>query len=264
MYSDHTVFTDKNLLVSSLLKDIRNSNIGCAGFKSKQNLHNYLVDAIFGYEDKNIKKIPKYDFDTHKIISIIKDTIKLCHEAIPSVATHIFVFPTFSTFVKEKMYGVTGYAPYKNTILIFINPQNLKWRGALRTTVAHEFNHSVILKYNKWETLLDSLIFEGLAENFKEYVIDSKQSSWVATLGLNQSKELFLNLKNHLRSKSYKLYRSVFLENKKYPLWAGYAIGYQIVCSFIKANQNIKWQQIVKLHPKDILERSNFIKKAPK
>lgn len=255
-----SIFPDKESALSSTLKNVKNSNIGYAGFKSKNNLHDYLISAIFDPKEKDIPKILKYNFDTEKITEIIKDTIKLCHKTIESSITNIFVFPTFDNFVKQKMNGAFGYTPYKNTILIFLNLQNRKWEKALASTIAHEFNHSLILNYNTWETLLDSLIFEGLAENFNEKIIGGK-SPWIKALNLSQSKKIFLSLENKLDSKDYSLYRSVFLENKEYPLWTGYSIGYYIVRSFIKINPDLKWPKILKLNPKNILEKSNFIKK---
>lgn len=255
-----SIFTNKENVASSILKNIKNSSIGYAGFKSKNNLCDYLIGAIFDPKEKDIPKISKYNFDTEKITEIIKDTIKLCHKTIESNITNIFVFPTFDNFIKQKMNGAFGYTPYKNTILIFLNPKNRKWKKALASTIAHEFSHSLVLNYNIWETLLESLIFEGLAENFKEKIIEGK-SPWVKALSPGQSKKIFLSLGNKLNSKDYNLYRSVFLENTEYPLWTGYSIGYYIVRSFIKINQNLKWSEIMKLNPKDILKKSNFIKK---
>lgn len=255
-----STFSNKEGVISSTLKNIKNSNIGYAGFKSKNNLHDYLIDAIFDPNEKDIPKISKYNFKIEKITEIIEDTIKICHRISKNNITNIFVFPTFNNFVKQKMNGAFGCTPYKNTILIFLNPQNRKWEKALASTIAHEFNHSSILNYNTWETLLDSLIFEGLAENFKEKIIGGK-SPWIKALNLSQSKKIFLSLENKLDSKDYNLYRSVFLENKEYPLWTGYSIGYYIVRSFIKMNPDLKWPEIMKLNPNEILKKSNFIKK---
>lgn len=253
---DYGTATDRSQLILSLSKDIKNSSIGYAGFRTKQNLRNYLADAIFNL--KNNKEIQKFYFDEKKILRIIKKVIILCHKVIPSEPTKIFIFPTFSTFVHKKMFGTTGYTPWKNTMLIFINSQSRLWKSALSRTIAHEFNHSIVLKYNNWKTLLDSIIFEGLAEYFQEYVIGGKRTRWVKALGVSQSKELFLKLKKYLQSKNPKLYHSVFFGDKKYPLWSGYSVGYHIIRSFIKNNLGVEWKQIIKLSPKEILKRSNF------
>lgn len=253
---DYGTATSKSQFIVSLSKDIKKSSIGYAGFKTKQSLHNYLVSAIF--DSKNNKEIQKFYFNEKRILKIIKRAIILCHKVIPSESTKIFVFPTFSTFVRKKMFGTTGYTPWKNTVLIFINFQSRPWESALPQTIAHEFNHSIILKYNNWETLLDSIIFEGLAEYFQEYAIGGKRTRWAKALGVNQSKKLFLKLRKYLRSKNPRLYRSVFFEDKKYPLWSGYSIGYRIIRSFMENNSGLEWKQIIKLSPKEILKKSNF------
>lgn len=259
---DFSVFSSQKEIVSFISQNIKNSSIGYAGFKLKKDLRKYLAGAIFDSKGKDIPKISKSTLLTTKIIKIIKNIINLCNTAVKNSDINIFVFPTSDAFVKEKMSGVFGYTPYKRTFFIFINPQSRKWEKALASTIAHEFNHSLFLRYHKWETLLDSLIFEGLAENFKEQIIGEK-SPWVKALSPRQSKKIFLDLKNQLNSKDYKLYQSVFLENKKYPLWAGYSLGYHIVHSFIEKNLDLKWPQILKLSPKDILKNSDFIKNPP-
>lgn len=253
---------NKNQLIFYLSKDIKKSASGYAGFKTKQDLQKYLTQAIFN--SKKIREIPRFNLDRKKILKIIQDAVFVCYKVLSTRSTKIFVFPTFSKFVEEKMSGTTGYTPWKNTILIFINPSNPNWKKALPATIAHEFNHSVVLQYHQWKTLLDSLIFEGLAEHFKEGVVDDRRAPWTKSLNIQQSKKLFLKLKKHLSSQNPRLYKSIFFGNKKYPLWAGYTLGYNIIQSFIKNNPDFNWKQIVALCPKEILDSSGFIEKSPK
>lgn len=253
---DYDPADSKNQLILFLSKNIRDSSVGYAGFRTKQDISDYLAKAVF--DSQNDKKIIKFHFDKKRVLAIIKKAIISCHKAISSEPTKIFVFPTFSDFVEKKMSGTTGYAPHKNTILVFINPSGKLWQDALARTIAHEFNHSVILRYNRWETLLDSMVFEGLAEYFQEYAIGGKRTPWTKVLGINQSRKLFLELKKSLQSKNYKLYQAVFFGDKKYPLWSGYSIGYHLVGAFIKNNPGLEWKKIIKLSPREILEKSNF------
>ncbi len=253
---------NKSQLVFYLSKDIEESAIGYAGFKTKYGLQKHLTQAIFDL--KKISRFPQFNFDKKKIVKIITNTIISCYKILPYRPAEIFVFPTFSKFVKKKMSGTTGYTPWKNTILIFINPSSSTWEKALPATIAHEFNHSVILQYHQWRTLLDSLIFEGLAEHFIGDVINGKRALWTRSLSIKQSKKLFLELKKYLYSKDSKLYQSIFFGDRKYRQWAGYTLGYYIVQSFIKNNPGFSWKRIVTLPPKEILQKSNFIEKSPK
>ncbi len=58
------------------------------------------------------------------------------------------------------MDGVAGYSFWRNTILVYINPVD-GWDTALRSTICHEFAHAVAQNYNKMETILDQLVFDG-------------------------------------------------------------------------------------------------------
>lgn len=248
---------NKKNFISFLIKDIKNSDIGFAGFKTKKKLNQFLENEIFAQEKE--MKIIKYKVNEKEVTKIIKNSMRLCQKEIKTESIKFFIFPSFHPFIKNKMRGVSGFTPWKNTILLFINPTS-GWKSALAETVAHEFNHLVMLKYHKWETLLDSLIFEGIAEHFREKVIGGKKAPWSLTLNKEDAKKLFSKIKRLLSSKSTKLYRSIFFENKGYPLWAGYSLGYQIIKSFLKKNPKLKWQKIIRLAPRQILEKSNFIK----
>ena len=176
---------------------------------------------------------------------------------------NIFVFPTFSRFVKEEMSGTTGYTPWPDTILIFINPTSLQYDKALGETVGHEFNHAVFLRDKKCVTLSDSIIFEGLAEHFREQVIGGDQAPWTKIFELNRTKIIFSEMKlaNLLQSNDPEIRRGVFFGNKKYIRWTGYTIGYYIIKSFLENNPSLDWKEIMARQPKDILSESSFSNK---
>jgi len=236
------------------------------GFRTKKLLRKHLDFQIFGRKNKEGNKEPfsPFPFSERDISSVIKNTLLRCLIRLHSKSTWIFVFPTFNLFVKKKMEGVTGSSFWKNTILLFIHPEAKKWQTPLANTVVHEFTHSVENKYfpiSSSTTLLDSLIFEGQAENFVISIFKCKLRFGARALNKTQSKKLLRKLqkKDLLYSTSRKLYYSVFFEGKKYPLWAGYSIGYQIVKGFLKKNKNLTWEEIIKLKPNEILNRSSFI-----
>ena len=254
--------SNKAGLMSCLSEEIEDSESGYAGFNTKENLNNYLREAIF---DKNDDNNHQYTFilDGVKIIKTITKAIKKCSNVLPGGITSIFVFPTFSQFVKEEMSGTTGYTPWLNTILIFINPASLQWDKALGETVGHEFNHAVFLRDKKCTTLLDSIIFEGLAEHFREQIIGGGQALWTKIFELNQARVIFSEMKlaNLLQSTDPEIRRGVFFGNEKYICWTGYTIGYYIVKSFLENNPNLGWKEIMNRQLKDILSGSSFSNK---
>ncbi|HEY4476479.1 MAG TPA: DUF2268 domain-containing putative Zn-dependent protease [Candidatus Paceibacterota bacterium] len=250
---------DKNGLLDCLLREIEDSDSGYAGFSTKENLNNYLRGAVFDKADDNNHQYT-FTLDEVRIIKTITKAIKKCSDLLPGKITSIFVFPTFSQFVKEEMSGTTGYTPWPDTILIFINPANPQYDRALSETVGHEFNHAIFLRDKKCESLLDSMIFEGLAERFREQVIGGGQAPWTKIFGLNRAKVIFLEMKlaNLLQLTNPEICRGVFFGNEKYIRWTGYALGYHIVKSFLENNPSLDWKEIMTRQPKDIFSGSSF------
>lgn len=248
--------SDKKSFIARLVSDLQETSIGFAGFKSKKYLKQYLQFQIF--DDKECNNLPKYNFDKKKIFRIIEDTLAKCHNKLLAKPTRIFLFPSFNSFVKNKMGGVGGFSPWKNTTLIDINPTVKNWETALKNTICHEYNHSEVYNYHKWESLLDSIIFEGFAEHFREQVIGGGRAPWTKAVAQNKCKRYFSKLKEKLNSKNHQLYREVFFGSEKYPLWLGYSLGYLIVKLFLSKNKEKSWIDIVKIKPKEILKQSDF------
>ncbi len=248
--------SSKNNFVTKLVSDLHETTIGFAGFKSKKYLKQYLYFQLF--DDEEYDNLLKYNFDKKKMLKIIEDTLSKCHKEIPAKPTRTFLFPSFNSFVKNKMGGVGGFSPWKDTILLDINPTVKNWETALKNTIAHEYNHSVVYNFHKWETLLDSIIFEGFAEHFREQVVGGKKAPWAKAVSQKECKKHFSKLKEKLNSKNHQLYREVFFGSEKYPLWLGYSLGYQIVKSFLSKNKGESWIDMVKIKPKEILKQSSF------
>ena len=196
--------------------------------------------------------------DIHKITLIIAQTLQKCHQKISLPhAIRLHCFPSHNWFTNTKMFGVSGYTSDQKNIFLFISSQK-SWRQQLKNTVAHEYTHLFAYRHHDWKTLLDSLIFEGIAENFRESAVGGKPSPWVEALSTQRSKAIFKKVKHRLQSVDERQYQRLFLGvDRRYPLWAGYAIGYQIIKSFV-AHNPMSWPKIVKMKPNDILEKSHY------
>lgn len=253
-------------LSGCLAQIIPASATGYAGFQTKRYLRNSLLFHAFGTQ----KELNTYDFSPLKdsakgILSRMGEALKKACKCLPSKArTKIYVFPTSQSFTREKMFGVDGFTPYRNTVNIYVHPkpkdkklffQEIKW------TIAHEYNHAVRSQFfpiSHASTLLDALVDEGLAENFRMQTIGGKISPWAGSLQRKKAEKVFQKIKPLLQSTSYKIYREVFFADKKYSLWAGYAIGYQIVKSFLQKLPVVRWTEIIKFPSQEILKRSEF------
>jgi len=248
---------NKEEYIDALIKNIHDSNVGFAGFFKKKYLKNFLNNEIFDRQSKEY--IKHINIPSKRTKDIIIKTLKKCEKHIPAQSIKVFIFPSYNSFINLKMGGTSGFTPYKNTFIIFINSLNKKWQSNLRVTTAHEFCHSQHLLYQRWETLLDSLIFEGLAENFSEKITKIR-TPWSHSTTFIRSKKIFSLIKDNLPSKSQRAYYELFLENKKYKIWTGYSVGYWILKSFLKSNKECSWKDIFKLTPQEILNLSNYLK----
>lgn len=116
--------------------------------------------------------------DEKEIQSMIRHTVSICNNALPRITDlHVIVTPTFYSGYIEEMDGVMGFAPRSgNVIFITINTSPPDWRHTLQGTVSHEYHHTVIHENHDWDTFQDILVYEGLAEHFRNEVIGGTPS----------------------------------------------------------------------------------------
>jgi uncharacterized protein YjaZ len=249
--------------LSYALGSIKQTNNGFAGFAKKEYLLNHVRNTVFSESSKNSITIQQ---GFHDITSLLVKDLKLVRETYKTKGDiEIYLFPTLSNFVKEKMDGMLGFAPYTNVMHLYIHEDTLTDKNVsttLQNTVAHEYNH--LMRYEHFletETLLDDLIFEGLAENFREAVFPGKQSPWSIALNKNSARETFLNLKPTLLVKNYdfEIYNALFFGNDAYKLWTGYSIGYHLVKDYLNSMEGINWKEIMKTQAKQIATESGWL-----
>jgi len=253
-------YKSKKDFINCLIEHVLETpEVGYAGFEDKANLHKHLMRAVFGWDKFN--GVIKNNFDNKTIQNILDGVLEKCHEKLQSKPTYVFIFPNFNKLKKDRMNGIGGFCSWKNTILIDIN-QVKGWRNALKKTLCHEFHHSVIaVKRNPptW-TLLEGLVYEGMADNFAES-ITGKASVWTRALSKKECLDIFHKIEKLLNRSNEKVYQQVFFgRDEKYPFWAGYSIGYNLVKSHLKNNSDLNWNEISKLKPEEVLNGSDFTK----
>jgi uncharacterized protein YjaZ len=253
---------DKNLF-ETILKEVPSfADIGYMGFKTKKAMEQYLAWAMYG--SSYGKRTPLFKKSVEmESIQIVETVIKKCEKIIkPKKAVKIFLFPTFDPFVKERMHGSTGFCVFKDTLALYIHPgAETEWKKGLAHSVCHEYAHAVTHDYHEWKTLLDGLVFEGLAEHFRVSALKGKPSKWSTALKEKKAKEILKKLRNKIDSKNGTLYKEVFYsKNKKFPMWTGYSIGYYIIEGHMKPMKKIDWKKVFTSKPKYILDNSNFSK----
>jgi uncharacterized protein YjaZ len=211
----------------------------------------------------NIHILVKYDAD--EVLQEIIKTLKKCAKYL-SVKSNlsITIKPTNNLFVKKKLYGVAGYTPRKDTIILSLYPKTKNWKKIFPITLVHEYNHALAFHYYpnpktaKFK-LIHGIISEGIADNFVEKVI-GKTAPWVSKNSFKIYKKYFPEIKNLLDRKNMDVYNKIFLGEGKYPLWIGYAIGDYIVKNFLNQNPKLKWDKIIQLSPREIWRESKILK----
>lgn len=240
--------------IQNLTKNIHClKSIGYAGFSRKK----YLKENLkYNITDEKNNTVP-FEIPIDEILETIEEAVSLSSKYIKNQPIHIFLFPTFSQFVKKELDGVSGYTPFKNTLLLFLSPHKTKhWKRVLAETTCHEFMHAVMNNYHERKTLLDDFIFEGIAESFVFSFFKLRKNAPSQVLDKKEVLHWHKKLMPHLQSTE--LYYPVFLEGKDYPLWTGYSIGFHIIETFRKQNPTISWDKLIRMTPQEIYRLSSF------
>ncbi|MBI2475823.1 MAG: hypothetical protein HYV67_01095 [Candidatus Taylorbacteria bacterium] len=241
--------------ISRLVQNVRKTELGFLGFSKKEHLKNCLERQIFDVA-KRFESISSNH--EQAIEKTIETEIHRLKKLVLSQKTHIYIFPTFSDFVLNKMSGISGYTPWKDIVFLFVHPKTKNINPFLNITLAHEYVHSVSREYHEWNRLLDTIVFEGLAELFIAEHFNGYISPWTKTLTIDDCHKYLAQIRKKLKSKNHDDYRDVFFKNKMYPLWAGYSIGYQIVRFYRQKNKNITWNELLKKEVDEIFENSGI------
>lgn len=200
--------------------------------------------------------LPSMEFDDSKITSIIYDILESAQETLPlSRELTIIILPTFYRGFLEELDGVMGYAPtIGSTIFLNINTTPPNWEKSLQDTVAHEYHHVVIHEHYTWETIGQILIYEGLAEHFRDAIVGGSKSPWIEKIDKTYEKEL-LSFVQEFKDNWYvnafrteRVYDSLFLGDDNHPDWLGYSLGY-IIIRDIQYIHSFSWQEISQKDP---------------
>lgn len=225
---------------------------GYAGFLKRKDLKDHLTTYI---EEKKIKSLVP---QKQKIIEVLIDIYSQCKKIVPQKGIlYVYVFPSNTDFVSKRMHGITGHTVYKNCIHIFLSPSTAINKKALRETFAHEYAHTISMNYHEWNTLEDSVVFEGIAEVFRE----SATKGDVDTLHITDisdatyKKALEYIVKNAKKT-SKEIYNNLFFGSKLFRVWTGYRVGYRLVSEYISSTGSAL-EEVLKEEPQNILNQKN-------
>lgn len=170
----------------------------------------------------------------------------------------------------QKGYCGFGGIPGFIHISIYPNDYNIPRLPAI---IAHEFHHNIRFSYFDWDngnvTVGDYIIIEGLAESFsKELYGEKLLGPWVTSFeddDLKYSLEVIkdaLNVKGFSEVSSYMFGDEIAIKQGFQPVglspFAGYAVGYHIVQSFMKLN-NVNISEATLMNSEDIINQSGLL-----
>ncbi len=259
-YFPHEIEKIKNKenLADLIVESIRErKSILHAGFSDESLLHNNILTHIGDASISNYISLS----EAHKkeIKDCIEKIVVKCNTylSIPT-KNYIFVLP-YLPMEKDSVFGgVMGFSPYSCVFYVFLSPKLWSLKS-LADTVAHELNHTIFYYYhydtlNNY-TLLDGMVLEGLAENFRECVLsDDTPAPWASAL---TQEKAFTTLdkmdKKILFSKDKHLINNVLFGNDSYEHWTGYSIGYWLIKKLLHKTPELSWEEVMKLSSVEIL-----------
>ncbi len=227
--------------------------IGFAGYKSIIALEKFLLWSIYDDSERLWKPIVFND-----CIKQIRTVLEKCYTFIGGITIRIFLFPTIDTFTISKMDGVSGFTPWKNTILLNIF-HTKGWKRTLRNTICHELAHAIALNFNSRRTVQDNLIFEGVAEHFREEILNHNTAPWVKSISKEKAREIVDKIKHQFKKEDDNLCRLLFFGGGEFPIWSGYAIGYYIVEAYLNKLDTNDLNELFRMPPSEIIDDNAFL-----
>ncbi|MCM2980221.1 DUF2268 domain-containing protein [Niallia circulans] len=234
-----------------------------------------MAAKMLGYLDVTKTEIGKIALENLKKIHALQtayDTLNHCTDFIQEKNLEInndeLKFGMYIADPKklelQKGYCGFGGIPGFIQVAIFPNSYNIP---KIPAVIAYEFHHNLRFSYFDWDhgnvTVGDYLIIEGLAESFaKELYGESNLGPWVTSFhkeDLEYSIGIIkdaVNVKGFAEVSSYMFGDTIAIEQGYQPVglspFAGYAVGYQAVQSFMKAN-NVGIREATLLSAEEIL-----------
>ena len=157
--------------------------------------------------------------------------------------------------------GVGGFTPGRHLIYLYIDPDQTPSEDEIFYTLCHEMHHAKRYEgpgYGK--TLLDSVVFEGLATCFEAEVSDDKAFLVNHLSERDDVAELTQRVQEHLDDTDFNYYEWFINDpSGNLPRWTGYLVGYRLVKSYLAATNKKASEAVLE----DVESIRKFIGDAP-
>lgn len=149
---------------------------------------------------------------------------------------------TVSTDVARTIpgWGLGGYTLGPNEIEIVVNPSFAALGSILPSRlppiVAHEIHHTVRWRSpGPYGTLLDALVFEGMADVFAVESLGADLQPWSDALSPTEIDRYLEEARPELDNPAFD-FNEWFLGSRDLPRWTGYSLGFYLVESYLARN----------------------------
>ena len=256
-YFPKGIFESKDNLANSIISLMEEKeSINYSGFSDVDLLKTSLIEHI---GNGDLKKYRGISEDQKKEIEkTITETVGKCNKGL-SIPTKnfIFIYPFLTTEDDKVFDGVIAVAVYSCVFHVFVDLDAFS-KKSIENTVAHELNHTIYY-YHHYDdfnnyTLLDEILLEGLAENFREQFFDPEVTPWAGALERVEALDLLKKSIGILNSRDKTAIKDFLFGNSEYKKWTGYSVGYWLVKEFIEKNNNLSWDEIIKTDPSDFID----------
>ncbi len=255
---DFSVSNNKDVIIKEMLDQIKqNPNFILGEFKNEEKLAESLKRKVFGETEVSALKSISTSID--EISKILDETLLVSFNKLHTRDDiDVYVLPLCNKKASEDLDGVNGFTVEgRNVLYLLIDITHPNWRKSLQETVPHEYAHMFYTAKFSWNSILDGIVNEGLAEHFREYVIGGDQAPWSVALKkdeaikiLNELPESRLN--ELIDDSNVDLYISYFFGTKNLPEWYGYSLGYWLIDEVMNRGK-VDLIELFKKSPKEIL-----------
>lgn len=256
-YIHPTQSTDKNVVMDSVIEQIKaNPNFSLGEYVNEEKLKNDLQRKIFGVNENSILM----DMFPHEssIAAINENILQKSFDILPIAGNiTVYIIPFINEQASKDLDGVNAFTVEENIMYLLIDINNPNWKKSLTETIPHEYAHLVYTHTYPWNSILDGIVNEGLAEHFRRFVVGGEIAPWSSAISqknameeLGGISEKVLNM--YIDESNVDFYVSYFFGTGDLPKWYGYSIGYWLIDDLVnKKNNNL--MELFKKNPKQIV-----------
>ncbi|MEL7311899.1 MAG: DUF2268 domain-containing putative Zn-dependent protease [Pseudomonadota bacterium] len=169
---------------------------------------------------------------------IVEDTINLASTQLP--VERVVVTIRNDATRTAPGYGLAGYATGPESVEIVLDAQFPDLEAVLPErlsyVVAHELHHTVRLRDpGPYTTLLEALVFEGMADHFAVQLLNTELAPWSDTFPPADT-SVYLERARLEFDSTFDFDAWFFGINSDLPQWTIYTLGYRILDDYFVAN----------------------------